>query len=1139
MPLRRFGSTSRRGTTLLPPLGRASAPAGAGILRTTRLGSPLRGISPSTRISTSPSEPTNEGGGISDFFGSVSSGVLDQIGPPGLRDAIEPVIRHAKERDEPITALEAIGRAIGVGENVSAGVLQGLIKRGAFDEKQDIIQAFSPWLFMYKVAGSFSEVPGAIGEDLTYETVLRENTNPDSFLYKHAMPIGLAMSVFWDPLTYIGFGASTPAKLAARHALKLSHDQAVIIASRRLAKGAINPRTGVKYTEHQRPEAVIDVMTERGLPITPGDAMRLAGLPTGIRFAGAAIPGTGRVGSALATKTRKLVSERAAAYDAYRAVGQAFVPQWAARHIADDLTRSSALVKLQEMRDAQATAGDHLRDFSNALFNQGVTFEQGGRVVRGTVKSVLPEEHRAGLLKTASKFGEEGMLPSERAVLETVNSAVARATQHGIESGLSPGTLNRVWDTLSKGYEDPVNAAARYLTHVAMRGITKDLEKSILEDPRFAFRMAGRNITSETKDFLKRAPMGYQQYQHGSRSYAVVDAVADALHEMRNDVFVHHQFENALNALNWTQNWWKIYATVPNPSFHLMNFAGAVWNNILAGVYNPMDYTKAGMALYRSRLELAAEEGRKTALAPIRALRKQAPKSTAKGRTAQELVHQAEIRGGLGRSSFIWAESEKMLGNDLFTVDPRKGLQKLYKIPEDLRAPTHRIVTREGEMIPKGPRIPAPAKFAVRRTRQATAVALAATGNPLAVIAAAPEFARVGRRLGGTIEDLVRLTPFMKYSDSRYYKQALEAFGPVQFYGNLVTGFTKKHQRAMYDIGASISREFQFDYTNLTQFERWIAKTIFPFYTFYRKNFTLQARELIKQPGKLDTTLSLMNFIEDEGGQELGPFGDILPAYFDNLAAFQVPVPKVVREHLGLPADSPLFINPKLPFVSLNMFPPFWQLFQDTDTPTAQKMGAVMAPILGAWGPMSGFPGIIPGNKIFIEATVNRNLGLNRPIDLQRARSADERENFVPAPGWAKWLPEGISGHFGIFYSEKRHALVMHATPKYVLEQFAGPFINNFGQAVPVSTSETDIGAARADAVSWMTGLRLMPADMLKMNRNYFYHMQDLLESKRAELRERGEELSPEDDELLDDVRRGLKRIEKAWDQREEELYGN
>ena len=81
---------------------------------------------------------------------------------------------------------------------------------------------------------------------------------------------------------------------------------------------------------------------------------------------------------------------------------------------------------------------------------------------------------------------------------------------------------------------------------------------------------------------------------------------------------------------------------------------------------------------------------------------------------------------------------------------------------------------------------------------------------------------RTGGKIGETIETQARLQNFMS---------------------NIKKGMT-------VDQAAKQTKKFLFDYGNLSNAEKSILRRIFPFYTWTRKNLELQARELVRQPGK-------------------------------------------------------------------------------------------------------------------------------------------------------------------------------------------------------------------------------------------------------------------------------------------------
>lgn len=73
------------------------------------------------------------------------------------------------------------------------------------------------------------------------------------------------------------------------------------------------------------------------------------------------------------------------------------------------------------------------------------------------------------------------------------------------------------------------------------------------------------------------------------------------------------------------------------------------------------------------------------------------------------------------------------------------------------------------------------------------------------------------------------------------------------------------------DVGMAVQRtkQFLFDYQNLTKFEKTVLRRVIPFYTFTRKNIELQARALMSTPGRIATEITGLTNLGDAfaGGQ--------------------------------------------------------------------------------------------------------------------------------------------------------------------------------------------------------------------------------------------------------------------------------
>lgn len=88
---------------------------------------------------------------------------------------------------------------------------------------------------------------------------------------------------------------------------------------------------------------------------------------------------------------------------------------------------------------------------------------------------------------------------------------------------------------------------------------------------------------------------------------------------------------------------------------------------------------------------------------------------------------------------------------------------------------------------------------------------------------------RAGRKVGNVIEQQARILNFITNLERT---------------GDVVTA-------------AERTKQFLFDYTNLSDFEKNVLRRLIPFYTFTRKNLELQVTQLAKQPGKLATQAKL------------------------------------------------------------------------------------------------------------------------------------------------------------------------------------------------------------------------------------------------------------------------------------------
>lgn len=720
----------------------------------------------------------------------------------------------------------------------------------------------------------------------------------------------------------------------------------------------------------------------------------------------------------------------------------------------------------------------------------------------------VSEEDMNKAMKAAREIFEPKALSPKDTIVQQVHERVAQEIAAAKAVKIPEGETKDLWSSITAQTNDPIEAIGMFVFQnqikVHARRFTSE---RILGNPLYARPVEKGSVM----------PHGYKPFTDPAtdQRYAVLGEMADALDQLVNPQVLDKSISWAVKALTMPQNYWKQFATSANPSFHVMNFLGAVWNNLFGMMYNPADYLKATTNLYRSRMEEAAQQGRS------RYMGRKAI-STPKTQAARALYKEASNRGATSDTASIFAEVAEGVSKRDESLVPT--------LPPTVSERMMQVLKRRPKETQK--------RYALRQSRRVAAAGMLATGNPIGVALLAPEAAAVGRVVGTTIEDVVRLAPFMKAAKDPVLKRYLDAYGPITVPGMTHPGWDKEVQTAMYDVGAALSKHFQFDYSDLTEFERKFVKMYFPFYVFYKKNFLLQAQLLATAPRGVRSAQQVMNF-SNENSDLTPEMRQMLPDYFDQLSAFQVPVPAGIRKKLGLPADQPLFLNPKLPFVSLNLMPPIWNVFANTAQPTNQKVLSVFAPMLGAVGPFAPVFGM-PGLKTILEASVGESLGLNKSLDYQRSQSNDYRQSWVPAPSWVGLMPGPVRDFMGIFpwgqtKKDKQGNWIMTATGQYLLSQMSTPFVNNLGQIIP--TGGQDEGKARADMVSWLTGIRLIPVDTLRMHRSWAYRMESMLEGRRADLKDQGKELDPQDLESLQLVRAQIKVLESAWDRRQAELY--
>jgi hypothetical protein len=165
----------------------------------------------------------------------------------------------------------------------------------------------------------------------------------------------------------------------------------------------------------------------------------------------------------------------------------------------------------------------------------------------------------------------------------------------------------------------------------------------------------------------------------------------------------------------------------------------------------------------------------------------------------------------------------------------------------------------------------------------------------------------VGRRSGGGRQYSVSVKPW----SPRFapYQAVRTVNSWVEDVVRLGVGMdTLRYGGSVDDALARIAKS-QFDYDELTQFERKWMKSIFPFYTWTRKNVPYQLQQIMKYPHKYNKLLSAKRNLE------LGTESEkVVPDYF--LEPFGVRLPFTAK-------GGTVYTAPDIPFQDLGRYDPF------------------------------------------------------------------------------------------------------------------------------------------------------------------------------------------------------------------------
>lgn len=247
-----------------------------------------------------------------------------------------------------------------------------------------------------------------------------------------------------------------------------------------------------------------------------------------------------------------------------------------------------------------------------------------------------------------------------------------------------------------------------------------------------------------------------------------------------------------LKGYDGLQSYWKAAVTSIFPSFHGRN----AFSNVLQS-FMDIGYHALNPAVHGIAADMAYKNHQADSLA-VKMLGDGAEADAAK-EEYQTLMHTPYFKDNYG-SSYTYGEMRQMVKNNGVAFTSRSGTDSADLLSgkgagDHLLFPESELAGKITKGIKNG------------------------TLNPLS---SNNKVFQVGRQVGSALEDHSRL---------------------VHFVANL---------KGTGDAGLAAKRtkQFLFDYNNMTNFERNVMRRLLPFYSYTRKNLEMQARGLIQTPGR-------------------------------------------------------------------------------------------------------------------------------------------------------------------------------------------------------------------------------------------------------------------------------------------------
>lgn len=299
---------------------------------------------------------------------------------------------------------------------------------------------------------------------------------------------------------------------------------------------------------------------------------------------------------------------------------------------------------------------------------------------------------------------------------------------------------------------------------------------------------------------------------------------ADALTKYMRGWLSPTETEPFVKGFDTFQNLFKAYSYSAWPASHARNLVSALYNNWIHGA-NFDDARAALQAIRQGKVEpgLSKLYPGLAGLTPEQAASNLIGRSYAHGKVFSGINPSQDILGhGFGASGTPGQILPSLPGTGLAGTSGSLAADTFGLLGEGIKG----LGTKEG------------------RNPFGVAGAFGHTEDTNSII-------KTGRKLGGNIEDFVRLQSYL---------------------GNI--------RKGLDDAAAGrLTRKVHFDYSDMTPFEKNVMRRLVPFYTFARKNLPFQVEQLIRHPSNIGVPLKLADNVNR---------GSYIPEYLQNDLSFKV-----------------------------------------------------------------------------------------------------------------------------------------------------------------------------------------------------------------------------------------------------------